>query len=212
MAAALLPGPLPSRTCRNQPCGAGASRHGDAAALGLCSRCFHAFSAEEAEALGGGGAGGDAGYASDGGMLYNAAGDDALAARYLAQVTAGCGAAACANPRCATGRRGGGGGGDAAAGDPSAELAWLLQEAQARRYWVCVPHAAGAGGEGGGGRRSRSGTDGSLTLGGAADVALRAGPLTAGAGAPPRPPLPASAAAAGGKRKTTASRVAGAFF
>lgn len=207
MAASLLPGPLPSRTCRNQPCGAGASRHGDAAALGLCSRCFHAFSAEEAEALGG--ATGDAGYASDGGMMYNAAGDDALAARYLAQVATGCGGAACANPHCATGRRGCGG--EAATGDPSAELVWLLQEAQARRYWVCVPHAAG--GEGGGGQRSRSGTDGSLTLGGTADVAaasLRAGPFTAGGGAP-RPPVPA-VAAAGGKRKTTASRVAGAFF
>lgn len=208
--------------CRNQACPATASRHGDAADLGLCSDCFRSFGAALPHP-----------HHDDDGN----GGDDALLARYNRQLTDGCGRPGCRNVHCATGARNSGssgGGGSPFGADAPSHAAWLLQEAQppSNRYYVCVAGATSARATGwsrsgastpvlgasSADVKPRSSTASSIdslpgALGGAAPATAGGAGVTVGAAAP----RPASATggkppAPGDKRRTGASRVAGAFF
>ena len=118
--------PLP---CRNAPCGGISSRAGDAAALGLCSRCFAHFAAEPPDA--------DALHA-------------ALQQRYLAQLVNGCGSAACTNAHCSSSTSRVASGAASAFHSPAAEVEAMLEEAfsplstSSARYYVCVAAPASA--------------------------------------------------------------------
>lgn len=209
--------PLAPVPCRNQTCGASASKAGDACRLQLCSSCFRSF-------------GHDLPHAEEEGdvTMQGTGADDALFQRYGRQLSSGCGRpGACTNVHCAASSSAASGGSPFA--DQSAHLAWLLQEASSAppRYYVCSDAATSrparwpqAGGAPRSGASSLAGTPAASPTLAASSQASAPSALALGSSAAatlglPRPVsagLSAAGIVAAAKKKTTGSRVAGAFF